>query len=141
MRDFGTSIAIAAAPSRVWSVVADVERWKEWTSTIRRIERLDGTSLGMGSRVRIEQPKLRPAVWTVTAWEPGVSFTWASRSPGLVATAVHAVEPLQIGSRVALEVHFSGLLASVVGLLLGRLTREYLGLEAAGLKARCEGAG
>jgi carbon monoxide dehydrogenase subunit G len=140
MRDFSTTVTIAATPLHVWEVLVDVERWADWTPTVRRIERLDAGPLEVGSRVRIDQPKLRPAIWTVTAWEPEVGFTWVSRSPGLVATGLHAIEASADGSRITLRVHFGGLLASVVGVLASGLTRTYLGLEAAGLKARCEKA-
>ena len=141
MRDLSTSVTIAATPGDVWKVIADVERWAEWTPTVRRIERLDAGPLDVGSRVRIDQPKLRPAIWTVTAWKPEVGFSWVSRSPGVVVTGLHAIEPSADGSRVTLKVHFGGLLASVVGVLASRLTSRYLGLEAAGLKARSEKAG
>jgi uncharacterized protein YndB with AHSA1/START domain len=137
MRHFTTSVAIPAPPSDVWTVLADVERWPDWNPSARRIERLDSSPLGVGSRVRIEQPKLRPAIWTVTAWEPGVAFTWDSRSPGLIATGLHAVESSADGARVTLSIRFEGLFASVVGVLMGGLTRRYIELEAAGLKARC----
>lgn len=140
MREFSTSINIAATPVRVWEILANVERWAEWTPSVRRIERLDAVPLRIGSRVRIEQPKLRPAVWTITEWQPEVAFTWISRSPGLVAVARHAIERRAEGSRVTLTIRFDGLVAPVVGVLAGSLTNKYLGFEAAGLKARCEAA-
>jgi hypothetical protein len=140
MRDFSTSIFIAATPSRTWEVLADVERWADWTSSIRRIERLDAVPLGVGSRVRIEQPRLRPGIWTVTEWEPDSGFTWISLNSDLVATALHTIVPAAGGSRVTLRIQFDGLLAPIVGMLASGLTRRYLELEAAGLKARCEAA-
>jgi len=138
LREFTTSVTIAASPHRVWTVLADVERWPDWTRSVSRIEHLGPGALGVGSRVRIEQPRLRPAVWTVTAWQPALGFAWVAPSPGAVATGLHAIEACAGGSKVTLTIRFTGLLAPVVGLLAGRLTREYMGLEAAGLKARCE---
>jgi carbon monoxide dehydrogenase subunit G len=138
MRDFTQSIAIAAAPSRVWNILADVERWADWTPTVRRIERLEPAPLGVGSRVRIEQPDLQPAVWTISAWKEETGFTWMSRNRGFVATALHAVMPSGAGSRVTLKIRLDGLLASVAGVLAGGLIHDYLELEATGLKARCE---
>ena len=140
MRNFSTSVNVIATPAHVWEILTNVERWAEWTPSVRRIERLDAAPLRVGSGVRIEQPKLRPATWTVTEWQPEVAFTWVSRSPGLVAVAKHTIEHAAEGSRVTLTVQFDGLIAPVVGLLTGSLTSKYLGLEAAGLKARCEGA-
>ena len=138
MREFTTTIDIAAAPAAVWRVLADVERWHEWTASIRRIERLDTAAIGVGSRVRIEQPRLRAAVWTVTDWRPELGFSWVSRNPGVVAGADHSIEPTAGGCRVTLTVHFGGLLGSIVGALAKRLTNEYLALEAAGLKRESE---
>ena len=137
MRHFTTTVTIATPLSDVWTVLADVERWPDWNPSARRVERLESSPLGVGSRVRIEQPKLRPAIWTVTAWEPVVAFTWVSRSPGLITTGAHGIEPSADGARVTLSIRFDGVLAPVVGALMGGLTRRYIELEAAGLKARC----
>ena len=139
MAELITTVRIEAPPSRVWPTMIDVERWAEWTPSVRRIERLEAQPLGVGSRVRIEQPKLAPAVWTVTEWRPEAAFIWISRRPGIVVTAVHAIEPTpEGGSLVTLIVRFAGLLAPLVAFVSGGLTRRYMGLEANGLKQRCE---
>ena len=141
MREFTTHVTIAAAPARVWAIMTDVVHWPEWTASIRSVEHLDAEPLRVGSRVRIEQPKLRPAVWTVTDWQPQRSFTWESKNPGIAAVGLHAVEAVAEGSRVTLTVRFDGWLAPLIALLAGGLTRTYIAMEAAGLKARCEAAG
>ena len=139
MSELTTRISIHAPASRVWQTLIDVERWPEWTPSVRKIERLDPTPLGLGGRVRIEQPKLAPAVWTVTDWRPEAAFTWVSRRPGIVVTAVHAIDVTTASACDAtLTVCFEGLLAPLVRLLSGRLTQHYMGLEAAGLKRVCE---
>jgi uncharacterized protein YndB with AHSA1/START domain len=53
MRDFEISVDIAAPPSRVWSVMSDIERWHEWTSTVTSITRLNDGPLRVGARARI----------------------------------------------------------------------------------------
>ena len=50
--DLELSIDIDAAPERVWSVMADVERWPEWTSSMTRVERLDDGPFRLGSTAR-----------------------------------------------------------------------------------------
>ena len=137
-RHFSASIDIDAPPSRVWEVMADPERWHEWTPSITRIHLLGGRSLAIGTRALGRQPKLPPAVWTVTALEPGRSFTWVSTAPGLRVVARHAVEPVGSGSRATLSIDIEGLLGGFWGRLTHGITQRYLAHEARGLKSRSE---
>lgn len=127
---------IPAPPERVWSVMADVERWPEWTPSVTEIRRLDRGLLAVGSRARIRQPRLLPATWEVTELVEGRRFTWLTRSPGVRVTAEHEVLPAGAGSRVTLSVSFAGPLGPLVARLTRRLNRRYLQLEAEGLRAR-----
>jgi hypothetical protein len=134
-----TTVDIAAPPERVWEVMADVERWSEWTDTVTWVRRLDDGPLRPGSRAKINQPKLPETDYVVTELEPGRSFTWVSTAPGALTTARHSVEPLPGGgSRVRLSVEQGGLLGSLVGRVYRGLTERYLAMESAGLKAHCE---
>ena len=141
-----TEVEIQASPERVWEVLSDVERWPEWTETVTRVTRLDAGGLGLGSRVRVEQPKLPPTEYVVTELEPGAGFTWVATRPGVRTTARHQVvvgagtgADTGGGVRVRLTVRQAGPLGTVMGrLFFKRLTERYLATEAAGLKARCE---
>lgn len=135
---FEKVIDIRADPAVVWSVMADVERWSEWTASIRSIQRLDGGPLAVGSRVRIRQPKLLPAEFVVTELEAGRSFTWVTKAPGIRATAWHAVEPHAGGSRVTLTLVFGGPFGPLVGWLTRGINARYVDLEANGLKRGSE---
>jgi uncharacterized membrane protein len=138
MTFFSLTVDIRATPQRVWAVLSDVEGWPDWTASVRSVDRLDAGPLAVGSRARIRQPKLLPAVWRITSIEKGRSFTWVTRSPGLSVTAHHGVEATPDGSRVTLSIRFDGLLAPLVAVLTHRLNNRYLGLEGAGLKRRSE---
>jgi uncharacterized membrane protein len=138
MTHFTISVDIQAPPQRVWLTMRDVERWPEWTPSVTSVQRLDDGPFSRGSRARVRQPKLLPAVWEVTALSEGSSFTWVTRSPGLQVAGRHSVEPRPGGSQVTLALDFTGLLAPLVGRLLGGLNERYLALEANGLKAWCE---
>lgn len=131
---------IQAPPDVVWEVLSDPTQWPRWTSSVTSAELLDGaTQLGPGHRVRIVQPGLRSAVWTVTEYRAGVSFTWASREGGVSTSATHEVLRRALSrSRLVLELDQSGFLAPVVSLLAGRRVRRYVALEAAGLAAEAE---
>jgi uncharacterized protein YndB with AHSA1/START domain len=138
MSTFNRSINISASPERVWQVLADIERWNEWTASVSRVERVTSGELGIGSRVRIFQPKLQPVVWTITQWQPNHSFVWESVSPGFRAVAEHIITPNQNGCTVTLTFEFSGLVGVLISALSGRMTRGYIEMEANGLKTRSE---
>ncbi len=135
---FELSVDVDAVPERVWAVMMEVERWCEWTPSVRRIDRLEPGELAPGTAVRIRQPRLPPAVWRVTEFVPGERFTWSNRIPGLTSSASHRVERRGNGSRVTLAVEHSGALARLVRDWISRVTRRYVVLEASGLKTRCE---
>ena len=102
------------------------------------VENIDGSAFGIGSRLRIRQPKLKTLVWRVSEFQQGRMFSWEARSPGLCIVSSHEVDASNRGSIVKLRVMQTGLLAPVVSLLFGDLSRRYVNMEAAGLKRRCE---
>jgi uncharacterized protein YndB with AHSA1/START domain len=132
---------IAAPPERIWAVLVDVERWPEWTRSMRRVRRLDGGELAVGSLARVEQPGLPPTVWRVTTLEPSRGFAWSARSLGVASLADHRLTVLPDGTvRVALSIEQTGFLAPVVRALAGSTIRRYMRMEADGLKRRSEAA-
>lgn len=137
---FEYSVPIAAPPGQVFDRYVDVARWPEWLETMTSVERLDDGPLRVGSRTRIKQPKLPVAVWEVSALEPGRSWTWVARGPGLVSTASHVVAPAGDGSTVTASLDQGGPLGAVVGRLTKGLTERYLRIEGECLKAQFESA-
>ena len=129
---------IAAPAARVWEVMSDVDRWHEWTPSIAAIKRLGDEPLAVGTRAIVRQPKLPPALWKVTQIEPGASFTWVSRAPGLRVVGTHRVEPTATGSRATLSLELHGVVGGFFGWLTKGITERYIGFEATGLKARSE---
>ena len=135
---FELAIEIAAPPDRVWPVMSDVERWHEWTPSITRVKLLGSGPFTAGRRALVRQPKLPPALWTVTEFLPGRSFTWVSVAPGLRVTGFHGVEPAPGGSQATLAIDVEGLFAGLWWRLTRGITERYVGYEAAGLKTRSE---
>jgi GNAT superfamily N-acetyltransferase/uncharacterized protein YndB with AHSA1/START domain len=138
MKHFRTRIDINQPPARVWAVLSDVARWPRWTASVQSVDVLDPGPLKPGTRVRIMQPRLRPAIWTVTSLVDGWAFTWDMHSPGVRAVATHQIEPAPGGSRVTLTVDFAGVLALPIGWLTSSLNRRYMRIEAEGLKRESE---
>jgi uncharacterized protein YndB with AHSA1/START domain len=138
MTAFSIEVDIAALPARVWSVIADVERWHEWTESIRGVRLLDKGPLRIGSRAFIRQPRFPAAVWKVTELDPGRSFTWRTGAPGMWAYGRHSVDAIAGGTRATLRLHYEGALGRLLARMTQGITNRYLGFEAAGLKKRSE---
>ena len=122
----------AASPDWLWSIVSDVERWGDRLPTVDSVRPLGSGPTGVGSRYDVRQPGLPKAVWEVTDWQPQArSFTWVSTSPGIRSTAVHSVHDDGGGSRLDLSLEWSGPLARVLELLIGRKAQGMVETEAA----------
>src|SRR5512145_195506 len=116
MPSYEASASIAAQREAVWSVLSNVLAWPGWTPTVLKVDALDAPELEVGHRFRVHQPKLRPAIWTVTAVDAPARFTWESRMPGLVMTADHSVEVIDDrASKLTLRFTCGGLLGAIVG--------------------------
>lgn len=108
-------------------------------ATVLDAKRLDSGPFTVGSRTRVLQPKLRPAVWQVTELDEARGlFTWVTHSPGVVVTGRHRVEAAGNGSRATLSIEFSGWLGPLIARLVRKLNEQYVTTEAQSLKKRCE---
>lgn len=136
---FQTAIDIDAAPATVWRTLIDVESWPKWTASMTSVERLQQGDLEVGSTARVTQPKLKAAVYTVTECEPGKSFVWEMKATGVQVRAIHLVEERGEGqARMTLGVEQTGALSGLITLLMGKRTRQYVQMEAEGLKKAAE---
>ena len=135
---YDTTVDVAASPQDVWRVLEDVETWPSWTRSMTSVQRAAAGPLHPGEHVQVRQPGLPPAEWTVTAVEPGESFTWSSHATGVTTSATHVLAPTRDGTRVTLTIEQHGVLAGLTGAMLGGKVRRYVEIEAAGLRARLQ---
>lgn len=132
---FETSIEIDAPQQRVWDVITDIEAWPRRIETVDHVELLSSPPLGVGSKVRLKQPKLPEGTWDVTAWDEPSWFEWRQSTGGVTSVAGHRVEAIGEGrSRLTLTIDMKGLLVPVVALFSKRLVNEYMGKEAEGMR-------
>lgn len=136
--NFTVTADIEAPAARVWDVIRDVERWHEWTPSVKGVMRFGEGPLAVGSRALVRQPKLLPAFWRVTELESGRQFTWVSSAPGLSVVGFHGVEPAGTRSRATLSLEYRGAFGGLLARMLRRITERYLAFEAAGLRQRSE---
>jgi uncharacterized protein YndB with AHSA1/START domain len=132
------AIHIDAPPETVWEVTTDVERWPEWTPTVTSVEREDDGPLQVGSAARLSQLPMPKARWVVTELDPGRSFTWSTRVPGMHFTATHSMEACDGGTRNVLRVEAGGLTVLLAWPVVYLSIARALEQENEGLKARCE---
>jgi hypothetical protein len=114
-------VLIEAPVAKVWGALADVESWPAWASQFRRLERLDGGSLALGSRVRVRPRRLPASVWQVTEYVDGRLFTWTSGLlPGLRLSGGHELAPDGGATSAEFWLDAAGPLSVVLGPLLRR---------------------
>ena len=95
--------------------------------------------MAVGSRVRLQQPKLPEGTWDVTTWEPPTFFEWTQKASGVTTVAGHRVEALGADrARLTLTIDMRGLLIPILGRFYKGLTDRYLHLEAEGMKRAAE---
>jgi uncharacterized membrane protein len=134
-----SGVGIDAPATVVWDVFSDVERWPDWTASVTRLVALDGPGIAVGKRFEIKQPRMPTLIWEVTELTPRAGWTWVQRSPGGTTLARHEVIAESADrTRVRQEIDQRGPVGALVGVLMLRMTKRYLELEAAGLKARSE---
>ena len=139
--EYVARVEVDAPAEAVWAVLADVERWPEWTASMSRVQRLDSGSFGVGSRVRVQQPRLPAITYTVSSYRAGEAFSWQTSSPGARTVADHAIERrADGGSTVTLRFGQTGPLGELLARLLRGTVQRYVDMEAAGLKRRSEGS-
>lgn len=133
-----SSIDIAASVDRVWDLTVDVERWPALTPTITEVVRLDDGPFGLGSRARIRQPRQRARVWTVTRFEPGRCFEWATRVGTVEMVGGHRLEATAGGCRNVLTLRLEGRGSAWLGRLARRQLQAAIDTENAGFRRAAE---
>jgi carbon monoxide dehydrogenase subunit G len=136
---FEQSTDIDARQQRVWDVLTDLEAWPRRIETVEVVELLTPAPVGVGTRVRLKQPKLGEGTWEVTVWDAPSYFEYRQQSGGITIVAGHRVEAREDGrSRLTLTLEMQGLLVPIFGRLYKDLTNRYMTIEAQGMKRAAE---
>lgn len=136
---FTDELIIAAPPHRVWALTEDVQGWPAITPTMTSIEVTSTGPIGPGSTVRVRQPRLPPAIWTVRAFEPEHRFVWETELGGVRMVAGHEVAPVPEGCRNRLTLALSGRGSAAFGRLAGTALQRAIATENDGFRRAAEG--
>jgi hypothetical protein len=129
---------INAVPGDIFKVLMNFGQWNQWTASITEMSILDNDRPGVGARIKVLQPKLPPAIWTITEILPDKSLTWEKRSFGLVMLSEHLVVTGNNGTSVTIRMTYQGVLAGLFYMLTHSLTGRYMTMEIDGLKRECQ---
>jgi hypothetical protein len=130
--------AIVARPHDIFQVLLDFKRWNQWTQSITQMSVLDNEGPKPGVRIKVLQPKLSPAVWTITEIVPDTRLIWEKKSFGLRMVSEHLITLHGDEASVTIRMTYNGPLAGLAFNLTQSLTDRYLTLEINGLKRECE---
>ena len=120
----------------MWKVLADVQKWPEWTPTMTSVRALGSAGLVQGNTFEVKQPGLAKTVFTVEACEEGTAFAWSTRSAGVSTIADHVLSDTSDGgTRIELSIRMSGPGVGLLWVLLGRKVRSFVDTEAESLAA------
>jgi hypothetical protein len=128
-----------ASPSEVWRVWSDVNTWPEWNPDMKE-SRLDGPlQLGTTGMINTRSGGKHDVV--VTHFEDGKSFELESTAMPMTKMAIRAtVTPIDGGARVSQAFEARGLLAPIVGPMMGGMILKTFSKVLAGLAEKVETA-
>lgn len=139
-REYAKVLECGAPRGAVWNVLADVQKWPEWTPTMTSVRALGASGLTPGNKFEVKQPGLAKAVFTVDACVEGTAFAWSTRSAGVSTLADHVLsDTARGGTRVELSIRMSGPGVGLLWMLLGRKVRSFVDTEAESLAAAVVG--
>ena len=131
------SLETKATPARVWQVWSDVNTWPAWNPDMKE-SRLDGPlKLGATGMINTNSGGKHDVV--VTHFEDGRSFELESTAmPGTKMGIRATIEPTANGARITQAFEARGLLAPVVGPMMGGMILKTFNTVLAGLKQKAE---
>lgn len=143
MRTIESSIVIAAAPERVWTILVDFARYAEWNPFIPRAEGRPVVGATLTLFIRPPGEKGMTHQPTVLVADRAGELQWLGKVavPGLLS-ARHSftLESVGEGTRLRQREEFRGLLVPLLRRTLDRTGHGFVQLNAA-LKERAEAAG
>jgi hypothetical protein len=119
-----TYVEVAAPPERVWQLLMDFDRYREWHPYVE----LDGVvanggELSYAIRRTPKASRLIKSEATVTQLEPVAHFALKLGLPGLTwVSDWYALEAIESGTRLTHGLEFRGLLSFIAGISRKRLT-------------------
>lgn len=134
------SLETTVPADRVWRVWSDIDHWPEWNPDMKA-SHLEG-ALKLGATGMIDTRSGGKHDVVVTHYEEGRSFELESTALPATKMAIRAtITPNGSGSRITQGFEPRGLLAPIVGPMMGGMILKTFSSVLSGLKQRVESAG
>jgi hypothetical protein len=131
------SLETKAQPARVWQIWSDVNTWPDWNPDMKE-SRLDGP-LKVGTTGMINTHSGGKHEVVVTQFADGRSFELESTAMPATKMAILAtITPTATGSRISQAFEARGLLAPVVGPMMGGTILKTFNSVLEGLRQKAE---
>lgn len=111
---FSSSVEINAPVEKVWALVDRLEEWPKWMPSIKKIERVSGGPLTVGSQLSVTAKVSRLTanlLMTITEFVPERSVVMQGRALGTNLRRFYFFEPVNGKTKVTIGGEVSGLLA------------------------------
>jgi hypothetical protein len=128
------SSVIHARSPEIFQVLMDLEHWNQWTPSITEMSLMNTPPPVPGTKIKVLQPKLPPAIWTITEINPDTSLTWEKKSFGLRMLSEHQIIESTSKTVVSIRMTYQGPLAGLFYKLTHSLVDRYMTMEINGLK-------
>jgi len=134
---FSASVEINSTPEKAWPLINNIEEWPKWIPSLKKIEKVSGVSLGVGSRVLVVARSLITVnlLMTITEFVPGRSVVMEGKVLGVRMKRYYEMEPVSGRARLTAGGEVTGLLACLVRRGGQRLSEEIV----QALKKKVEG--
>lgn len=113
---FESSSEIDAPLETVWEAVKDPEEWSQWVPSIKKVEKLSKSPLGVGVQVRVTAKAgiTVNLLMTITDFVPMQHVIMKGRILGAKLVRSYTLEPLNYGTRFTASGEVSGLTSWLV---------------------------
>jgi hypothetical protein len=122
MKQYTSSARIQATPEAVWAILTESAGYGRWNSEISRVDGRIALGEKIKAHVVLHGGKVQPVTVRVTELEPGRQMVWTGGMPlGLfTGRRTFSIRPCEGGAtEFTMQVHFSGLLSSLIAKSLG----------------------
>ncbi|NVK03197.1 MAG: SRPBCC domain-containing protein [Flavobacteriia bacterium] len=128
-------IEIKASPEKVWSIMADIDRWAEWNVNIKNPKTLSEPAVGSQFKWKNNGSNITSTLHT---FEPNQEMGWTGKN--FAAKAIHNwyLTPTENGTKVRTEESMEGFLMNLMKKKMNDVLVEDMTTWLAQLKAKCE---